>query len=183
MLLERYMSRIDMKETMMSLSKRLVFLAVCACLLGGLIAPAAAVNGAKMGLGLRPLGFSINPDQFVLGVQAVLGEYYRGRFAPSVDFGFGENLTLITGNFDLMIDLFSPPKSEAAFYIGGGPTLSYISPETGDSDTEIGLSLLGGIKLGMSEKNYYNIEARFGIGDIPDFKLLAGVMFGFGGAR
>lgn len=162
------------------MSKRIVFLAVCACLIGGLIAPAAAANSPRMGLGLRPLGFSINPDQYVVGVQAVMGKYYRGRLAPSVDFGFGDNATVITGNFDLKIDLFSPPKSEAVFYVGGGPTLSYISPDVGDSDTEIGLSLLGGIKLSMSEKNYYNIEARFGIGDIPDFKLLAGVMFGFG---
>lgn len=167
----------------MSMSKRLMNLALCVLVISGLIAPAAAADEAKMGLGLRPLGFSINPDQYVLGAQAVLGTYYRGRFAPSVDFGFGDNVTVITGNFDLKIDLFSPPKSESVFYVGAGPTLSYISPDVGESDTEIGLSLLGGVKLGMSEKNYYNIEARFGIGDIPDFKLLAGVMFGFGSIR
>lgn len=164
----------------MSMLKWFVVFTLCVVIAGGLTAPTAMADDAKLGFGLRPLGFSINPDQYVLGVQAVLGKYYRGRFAPSVDFGFGDNVTVITGNFDFKIDLFSPPKSRSVFYAGAGPTLSYITPDGGDSDTEIGLSLLGGIKLGMNEKNYYNIEARFGVGDIPDFKLLAGVMFGFG---
>lgn len=164
----------------MSATQRSVILIVSMLLIAGLAGPVPARAATPVGIGLRPLGFSIDPDQYVLGVQAVMGKYYAGRFAPSVDFGFGEDMTVITGNFDLKIDVLSPPKSEAVFYLGGGPTLSYLSPDGGDSDTEIGLSILGGVKLGMTEKHYYNIEARYGIGDIPEFKLLAGVMFGFG---
>jgi hypothetical protein len=66
------------------------------------------------------------------------------------------------------------------FYIGAGPTIAIIDPEFGDGDTEIGLSLLGGFKIAAGNNNFYNVSARFGIGDIPDFKILFGYMFGLG---
>ncbi|MDH3214869.1 MAG: hypothetical protein OEN01_01095 [Candidatus Krumholzibacteria bacterium] len=151
-----------------------VVLTVCT-----LVASATAKD-ANFAIGVRPIGFSTNPDQYTLGVQSVMGRVSRMRFAPSVDFGFGDDVNLTALNFDLKLDLFSPPKASALFYAGLGPTISIISPDQGDTDTEIGLSLVGGIKLPFGQKNYYNLETRFGIGDIPDFKLLIGVMFGFG---
>jgi hypothetical protein len=138
---------------------------------------------AQHGIGLIPVGFSINPDQYVIGLQAALKEYHKMTFAPSVDLGFGDDVTLVTANFDLKLDLFTPPGSASILYAGAGGTIAYIDPKKGDSDTEIGMSLIGGIKLGLGRKNYYNIEARYGIGDIPDFKLLGGIMFGFGGGE
>lgn len=135
---------------------------------------------AKMAFGVKPAGFSINPEQFCAGVQAVLGSVSKTRFAPSVDFGFGDNRTLITFNFDLKMDLFPLPNSNAQFYAGVGPEVIIISPDGEDQDTEVGLGIVGGLKLPFSEKHYYNLEARFGIGDVPDFTVMIGAMFGFG---
>ncbi|MBI4720799.1 MAG: hypothetical protein HY770_06190 [Chitinivibrionia bacterium] len=167
----------------MSRAKRYAILMSLAVIVAGLSVSGAGAMGQKRGIGIIPVGFSINPDQYVLGLQAEFDEMYKTRFAPSVDVGFGDDVTLVSFNLDLKVDLFSPPNSGSTLYAGAGGTIAYIDPKNFDSDTEIGMSLLGGIKLGMGEKNYYSIEARYGIGDIADFKLLGGVMFGFGGAE
>lgn len=140
----------------------------------------AAAQSLRSSIGLRT-GFSVSPDQFSIGVQARLGEFSIGRFAPSVDFGFGDNVTLTTFNFDVQADLLSLPGTGTSFYGGAGPTISIIDPERGKSDTEIGLSFVGGVKVPFSPASYYNVEARLGVGDIPDFKLLIGAMIGFHG--
>jgi hypothetical protein len=139
-----------------------------------------ATGDMKRGIGIRA-GYGVNPDQFIVGGQAIWGAL-KGKvdFSPSLDFGFGDNATVTTINFDGTINLIKPPGANMLFYVGGGPTIAIISPEKGGGDTEIGLTLLGGIKIGAGDKNYYNIVARFGFGDIPDFKLLFGYMFGLG---
>ena len=139
---------------------------------------AAQDSGPKPSYGLRA-GFGLEPDQFVIGAQAELGRFAKVlRFAPSIDGGFGDNFTTVVFNADLRLDLLPLPKSEAVFYVDAGPTLLYIDHKDFDSDTEIGLSLATGLQLPMGGSNMYNIEARFGIGDIPDFRLLLGVYFG-----
>lgn len=123
-------------------------------------------------------GFGLTPDQAVFGVQSELGRVKMARFAPSVDFGFGDNVTTIALNADVRLHI-SPPKSGSAIYIGGGPTLAVINPKGPvGSDTEIGLSLTGGLKVPMGANNAYTLEGRLGLGDIPDFRLLIGVLFG-----
>ena len=140
----------------------------------------AVAGDMKRGIGIRA-GYSVNPDQFVVGGQAIWGAL-KGRidFSPSLDFGFGDHVTATTINFDGTLNLLTPPGSKMTLYVGGGPTLAVYSPEVGDGDTEIGLTLLGGFKVAAGEKNFYNIVARFGFGDIPDFKILFGYMFGLG---
>ncbi len=59
-----------------------------------------------------------------------------------------------------------------------GPTVMIWTPEHGDGDTEIGLTLGLGARMPLGESGWYNIEGRFGIGDIPDVKILLGVFFG-----
>jgi hypothetical protein len=64
------------------------------------------------------------------------------------------------------------------FYGSAGPTLVLDSPGKGDNGIEIGLSLVAGMKIPMNKENRYNLEVRFGIGDIPDLKLMLGILFG-----
>lgn len=146
-----------------------------------LYGPANAGDPAmKRGMGIYG-GYSINPDQIVIGGQAILGTL-KGDidFSPSVDFGFGDHLTVVTVNFDASLNLFKAPGSKMKIYVGAGPTLGIYDPEYGSGDTEIGLTLLGGVKIAAGEKNFYNIVGRIGLGDIPDFKILFGYMFGLG---
>lgn len=140
---------------------------------------------ARTSIGARA-GFGIDPDQFAFGVQAIFNPLFEDegsifssvQFAPSADFGLGDDLTTFLLNGDFRAILFTLPNSNMNFYGKVGPTIAFIKPDDLDSDTEVGLSLSAGMTMPMTSTNMYNLEARFGIGDIPDFRLLFGIQFG-----
>lgn len=154
---------------------RKTVIAITLCLLT-VAAVATADDGPPRSYGVHA-GFGLDPDQFVLGAQAELGQVKIARFAPSLNAGFGDNLTIFALNGDVRLYL-SPPKTTFAVFLGGGPTLAMIDFEGGDTDTEIGLSLVGGLKAAMGRSNAYTLEGRLGLGDIPEFRLLVGILFG-----
>jgi len=125
-------------------------------------------------------GVGLEPDQFVIGGQAVLGRMlYTARLEVCLDIGFGDDMTVTTFDADMYLPLPGPPKAPISFYVAAGPTLAYIDPEYGDEDIEIGFTISGGIKMPMGiGNNHYNLEGRFGFGDIPEVKILFGIMFG-----
>ena len=137
------------------------------------LAPAileAAPVGAALGL---RAGLSQNPGQFVIGAQAEVGQLGMATIAPSVDLGFGDGSDLTAANLDLRWYLFPLPQTGIHFYAAAGPTAVFVS-----SQSDIGLSLIAGAKIPMKGTGRYNVEARFGIGDIPDLKIMLGVLFG-----
>ncbi len=155
----------------------IIYIIVAICIL----AAPARVMAYGNGLILRA-GAGINPDQFVIGAQTVVGHLFRPpspRFAPSVDIGFGDNVTVITINPDFRV-MVSPPRSNAFVYLQAGPTLAISDPKVGDGDTDIGLTLSGGVNFPMGQSNFYSIEGRVGIGDVPDVRILLGFQFGGG---
>ena len=124
-------------------------------------------------------GYGTNPDQFVFGPQAVLGRTLGFmRFAPSIDIGFGDNMSTYLFNADFRVLSFSPPESPAGIYAGAGPAIAILDLKDGGSDTEIGLNIVAGLTFPMGQKNDYNLEVRFGFADMPDLKVLFGIMFG-----
>ncbi len=138
---------------------------------------AASSVSAKNSFGVRG-GFASTPDQLVIGGQAELGRALQtARFAPSVDVGLGSDLTAWTFNADFRWYLFNLPESGIKFYGAAGPTLLLASAGKGGSDSNLGLSLVAGMRIPMKGGRRYNLEARFGIGDIPDFKLMLGILF------
>lgn len=112
-------------------------------------------------------GFSIDPDDFLIGLQ------YRHPLAedftlvPSVEAGFGD-VTMIAGNLDLHYLL--PLDTNLAPYVGGGITVNWFDFED-DSETEFGGSILAGMSLNPK----FFLEGKVGLGDVPDFKLYVGV--------
>ena len=131
----------------------LVFALICA-------SPALA------GVGLQA-GASIDPDDFIVGV------HWKGSpladqlyLVPSVEAGFGD-ATMIAGNVDLHYQFKT--SSKLAPYAGGGLTVNWFDFD-GGSETDVGGSFLGGIAL--SPKIY--LEAKVGLGDVPDWKFLVG---------
>lgn len=128
-----------------------------------------------LGFGLRA-GMGLDPDQFVVGAQFSLGKSLKiFRVVPSVDAGFGNSLTTIDFNADFLARLLVEGTS-IGFYGGGGPTLAFIDRSGGGSRWEFGLSLVAGIQVPIISKKATNLEARFGIGDIPDFRLLFAII-------
>jgi hypothetical protein len=136
--------------------------------------PSAAGAGAVIG---PRVGYDFNSENLVLGAEAELGRVFQGfHLASSLDFELGDN-TLTTLNADFRLYLFHLPETGLHFYGSAGPTVLFASGGEGDSQTEIGLSLVAGVKIPMKDQNRYHLEARFGIGDIPEFKLMFAVLF------
>jgi len=147
------------------------------CMLLAAASPVLALDDTQRCYGVRA-GYGRKPDQFVIGVQADLGRVHRWiHFVPSIDAGFGDEMTTITFNGDLKAYL-PLPKSSASLYALGGPALTIWSPKDGDGDTEIGAYLGAGARMALGESGWYNLEARFGLGDVPDLRILLGVLFG-----
>lgn len=135
-------------------------------------------NTPSKGYGLN-IGYGTNPDQFVIGAQAVLGKTLGFmRFAPSIDAGFGDDMSTYLFNADFHVLTFSPPGSPAGIYAGTGASLAVFDFSNDGSDTEIGLNLITGLTFPMGQKNEYNLEVRFGIADMPDLRIQFGIMFG-----
>ncbi|PKK82593.1 MAG: hypothetical protein CVT49_12995 [candidate division Zixibacteria bacterium HGW-Zixibacteria-1] len=130
------------------------------------------------GFGLRA-GYGTNPDQFVIGTQAILGKTLGFmRFAPSFDVGFGDKMTTYLVNADFHLLSFAPPGSPAGLYFGAGASIAVLDVNKDGSDTEIGLNVVTGLTFPMGRKNDYNMEVRFGFADMPDLRILFGVLLG-----
>jgi hypothetical protein len=132
----------------------------------------ATTSSARDGVGVR-IGLSRSPDQFVVGAQGEVGPVVGSAFfSPSLDFGFGDDTTTTLMNADLRWYLLPLPETGIRFYGQAGPAI-VVSP-----DTELGLSLVAGADIPMKRRNRYNIEMRFGLGDVPDLKIVFSIVFG-----
>ena len=140
--------------------KRTLILSAVALFMLGMAAPAFA------GVGLRA-GLSLDPDDFLIGLHFKTQAIDQNvRFVPSVEAGFGD-VTMIAGNADLHYVFNS--DSKLAPYAGGGLTLNWFDND-GGSETDFGGSILGGISL--TPKMF--LEAKVGLGDVPDWKFIVG---------
>jgi len=138
------------------------------CLLLGLALPAYADST----IGFRA-GMAIEPDEFVLGIHFRTApiEGKELYIVPSVEVGFGD-ATMIALNGDLhwLFDL----DSKVDPYVGGGITINWFDTDNGNSDTEVGGSVLGGLMLGNTSLGPMFAELKLGLGDVPDAKILVG---------
>ena len=125
-----------------------------------------AAAPASAGAGLHG-GMSLSPDNFLVGLHFESTPMAENlRLVPSVEVGFGD-VTMVGGNLDLHYPLKT--KSELAPYLGAGMTVNWFDHDSG-SQTDIGGSVLGGISL--NRKIF--LEAKLGLGDVPDWKFYVG---------
>lgn len=155
----------------MSTSTRIIFVFSAALIVLGAVALDSHAQGVRDGLGLRA-GFSLGPDQFVIGGQGEFGPAIGMAYVvPSFDLGLNGRTTT-AANFDLRWYLLPVPETGLYIYGAAGPTVM-LSP-----GTEVGLSLTAGLHIPMKNQGRYNMEIRFGLGDIPDLKIMGALMFG-----
>jgi hypothetical protein len=127
-------------------------------------------------------GLSVNPDQIALGGQLSLNGFAPNwSFDPNVELGFGDDVQVIALNLDGYYHM-RLANSDWRPYVGGGLDITYFSvdhvPEWADnSDTEIGVNLVGGFIVPTRSDNEWFIELRLGVGDIPDLKIMTGINF------
>lgn len=137
---------------------------------------AGGALAATSQVGLRG-GFSSGPDQVVFGVHfqppPVAKQLY---IVPSAEAGLGDNAFTLAFNGDLEYQFTA--QGSVRPYAGGGLSLYYVNVDNGGSDTNLGVSALGGLLFDRSKGWPIFLEAKLGLTDeVPDFKLVAGLMF------
>ena len=155
--------------------KRWMFAGVMIVLL-----PSAGMAASAVVTGAGPrMGFSVDPDQLVLGGQLVIGEIApKVTFDPNLDLGFGDNLTVIAVGFDFHYH-FSLRNSDWRPYLGAGAGVHFTDvdrspPRSDDSYTDVGGNIIIGTGIPTRGGNRFFTEMKLGLGDIPSLKLLAG---------
>ncbi len=127
------------------------------------------------------LGLTVTPDQVHLGLHADFGDFApRVRFQPNVELGFGDHERVGAINAEAFYrflpdgDLWNP-------YLGGGLGLNLVSFSGEgfhhDSETDLGLNLLGGVEKEIMPGNRVFAEMKVGLVDSPDLKITAGWTF------
>jgi hypothetical protein len=143
--------------------------------------------GQELGVGSYGLraGINANPDQLNVGAHLDVGRLAeRVRLRPSFEVGLGNGVVLGAANFDAHY-LFSGGTLRP--YAGGGLGLNVIEVtngigQGGGLDLAPVLNFVGGVEWGSAHRGStalgrYLLEARVGMGDTPDLKLVFGVSF------
>ena len=144
----------------------------------------AATRAAVVASGAGPrVGFSVSPDQLVLGGHLVVGEVAPSiTFDPNLELGFGDNLTAVDVNFDLHYH-FTIRDTDWRPYFGAGLGINFTevdrrAPNEDTSNTSVGGTLLLGAGIPTRSGNRFFGEMKFGLGgDLPEMKLIAGWNF------
>lgn len=165
--------------------RRIVLFATLLGLGLGAGVPPGEAEAANRGLRFTSIGpragFSIDPDQFVIGGQADFGDLFPNTtfLLPVVEVGLGDNRTTTSIGTDLFYR-FRDRWGEWTPYLGGELAFlitNYDSPGD-DTHTDLGLSGLVGVQKGFSKANTIGFELKFEIIDSPQLKLM--VILGFG---
>lgn len=156
--------------------KRLALAALLAC-----VAPAPALAAASGITAFGPrVGFSVGPDQVVLGGQMVIGEIAPSlTFDPSAELGFGDDLTVVSLNFDLHYHT-AIRDTDWRPYFGAGFGVHFVErdrqpPFTDDSDTDVAGAIIAGVSVPTGGSLFFG-ELKLGFDD-PDLKLMVGWNF------
>ncbi|HOX24293.1 MAG TPA: hypothetical protein PLL30_00890 [Candidatus Krumholzibacteria bacterium] len=139
------------------------------------------------GWGLRG-GVTFDPDQIHVGAHVNAGELFNnGYFLPNAEIGFGDDLTLIALNPELVYRFDHRTRSRWGFYVGGGLGINIVNWDHDDdfpgddghdhSDTDLGLNFLGGMFRQLSSGNEFFFELKIGAVDSPDAKITIGFTF------
>jgi hypothetical protein len=155
-----------------------------AAVMGAALIPALASADAYTDVGFRGwgprVGLSVNPDQVHFGAHLDFGQFAKHiRFQPNVELGFGDDIDLFTVNaeaayrFSQQWDVWSP-------YLGGGLGANikrYNNNVDRDTETDLGVNVLGGIEKGLSSGDRFFVEGKFSLNDVPDVKVTVGWTF------
>lgn len=147
-----------------------------------LIPPASHAQSNTTGWGPH-FGVTVDPDQVHVGMHLHFGTRGEGvRFQPNFDIGFGDDITLIALNFDVVYR-FRGGRADWAPFIGGGLGANFYDWDDDrfdpgdnfdDEDVEPGFNIVGGVDHGVGGGNRFYIEGKLGLIDAPDLKLTVG---------
>jgi len=162
---------------------RLRHLAIAMTLIA-LAVPASAQDMGYRGLGPR-VGVTSDPDQVFAGMQFNFGEFVPHlRFQPNFEFATGDDFDIISVTAPVHYRFVV--QGNVVPYVGGGLTLAWVNADLpqgqSDSEFEIAAKAIGGVEWPLRGANAFFLELNVGVGDIQDVAVVAGWMFGGGGA-
>jgi hypothetical protein len=139
----------------------------------------AAPARADVSGGFR-VGFSADPDQVLVGGQLNLDPVSSHVYiVPSGEAGFGDDAFTLSFNGDVQYRFDVQEKVRP--YAGGGLTVYYVNFDNdfgGGDDTNVGVTILGGIFFGRDSGHPMFAEAKAGLTDeVPDWKFIFGINF------
>jgi hypothetical protein len=137
---------------------------------------AGGANPTLQKFGLRAGWTSWNSlNQFHFGAHYLAGELFPNvEFTPNLEVGIGDGATIWTFQGDLAYQFTELVQKPWGFYGGGCLGFNIVDPEFGDSQTDLGLSLIAGGKYHFAGGRQGMVEVRVGVLDSPDFKLTVG---------
>lgn len=148
-----------------------VSLWVCLAFVGVTGAIAANPAEAQVAPGVQA-GISLDPDQFYFGGHLETTPLIdRLRFRPSVDIGIGDDITVVSGNFDFTYTF--PGAQLWNLYVGAGPSINWYDFDNGGSDTEGGFNFI----IGAKNRGRLFFELKVGMEGSPDLKFGVGYTF------
>lgn len=149
------------------------------CLIAALVlVTAASALAERPPLGLRAGYTSWNSiHQFHFGGHAKLGDLFPNvALIPNLEVGMGDNVTVITANGDLVYRVTELTEAPWGPYVGGSLSLNIVDTDAG-SDSDLGLSAVGGTTYLLDNGNEVFGELRVGIMDSPGLKITVGYTF------
>jgi len=158
---------------MRALCRAFIAVTVLASVATTTLSAQATQETVRTGLGFgAKAGFGTDPTQFVLGAQLALGKAGFGllRVVPNAHLAFGD-VTSFDVNIDFLARLVLADKG-IGLYGGIAPTYTMSS-----DNNDFGGTWILGAQLPVLPRNATNLEARFGFGGTPSFRLLAVVVF------
>ncbi|MFO7608008.1 MAG: hypothetical protein R6X35_02245 [Candidatus Krumholzibacteriia bacterium] len=142
------------------------------------LAIAAPAHAERPPLGLRA-GYTSweSIHQFHFGGHAKLGDVFPNvALVPGLEVGLGDNVTIITANGDMVYRVTEMTEAPWGPYIGGSLSFNFVDTDAG-SDSDLGLSAVGGTTYQLDNGNEVFGELRLGIMDSPGLKITAGYTF------
>jgi hypothetical protein len=148
---------------------------VAAMMAIGCIAWMAAPARAGTSADLRA-GVYTDANAFALGggVHASLSAAPSWYFNPNMEVAFADRRNVITLNADFHYDF--PSTSSMFFYMGAGPALLFTHPDGGDTRSDAGLNLIGGVTSVRSSVQPF-MQLKGTVGGTSEFALMGGVRF------
>ena len=132
-------------------------------------------------------GFSVDPDQVVVGGHLSASFAPEWTFNPSLEVGFGDHATVTALNFDAEYH-FRVRNSSWTPYVGGGLGVNFVSVHVDRvfpassfdvNDTVTGLNIIVGTGFPPASGQKFFTEMRLGAGDsaMPELKGIVGWNF------
>lgn len=99
----------------------------------------------------------------------------RVHLIPSVMYWKADDLSDLSANADLYYHFF--PEGQITPYLGAGLGLNaYHSDGSNQSDTKLGVNLIGGFRFPAPSVHYF-LEGRYTAGSVTQFGILGGITF------